>query len=412
MTAKRIVTPERHIGLSTDTKPTHQRAGATFYEYDTDLMKITYDDGTTWVKKEDRTNADSWMFGTPTLSSANNGKARWIRGTTSPLDQKSATGWLANLYGGVQTGDDWARVNIPVNELPVPAFATAKWSYYMSATETMGVNIVIWVHDPDDFDNRAEITQLGGVAGLEKTAGWNAHEFDSTDAGMFYYGEITGTPDTTPTAGTQYTWAQFQADSIFSTYTIYRITIEYGWEASGTFDDAYVADIKLNGQLIPLTPMGGKHKKNVLTTKTLVGGANSAFDVVSNSVDAGTDWDFDFGGTGKITKAILDIGTTALTAEYSLHLFSTPPTCNLHDNVANTSPVTADVPYFVGAIEFSALRDYGTTGHSYSVATISTPGNLALPFDTPILYGVLIAVDAHTPGNVLGSIHLFADMED
>jgi hypothetical protein len=50
MTAYRIVTPEKHIGVSTDSKPTHQRAGATFYEYDTGLLYITYD-GTTWTAK-------------------------------------------------------------------------------------------------------------------------------------------------------------------------------------------------------------------------------------------------------------------------------------------------------------------------------------------------------------------------
>lgn len=54
MTVKRLVTPGRFIGLSTDTKPTDGatsvRPGATFYAYDTNLMYITYD-GTNWVTK-------------------------------------------------------------------------------------------------------------------------------------------------------------------------------------------------------------------------------------------------------------------------------------------------------------------------------------------------------------------------
>jgi len=192
------------------------------------------------------------IFGEPTLAYAKNSRAYWSRGTTSPRNQKGGTGWQACLHGRVQTGDDWAALYVPVEDVSVPDFKTAKWTYYMTTTQTMGANIVIWVHDPDDFDNRAEITQLGGVAGLEKTAGWNAHEFDSTDAGMLFYGE--GTTGTGLTAGTQTTWALFQADALFKTWTIYRISIEMGWEASGTFDHVWVAELKLNGTNIPLKP--------------------------------------------------------------------------------------------------------------------------------------------------------------
>jgi len=192
------------------------------------------------------------MFGEPSLAAVNNASAHWIRGETSPFDQKSATGWLAALYGGVQTGDDWARVNIPVAELFVRDFNSALWSYYMTNTETMGVGIVIWAHDPNDYDNRIEITQLGGHADLAKASGWNAFSFDKDTGGMFFYGE--GTTGTGLTAGTQYTWSQFQSDTIFSTWTIYRITFDYGWEASGTFETAYLADVKLNGTLLRLQP--------------------------------------------------------------------------------------------------------------------------------------------------------------
>ena len=195
------------------------------------------------------------IFGEPSLAAVNNSDANWIRGVVSPLDQKSPTGWLACLYGGVQTGDDWARINIPVGELFVPDFKSALWSYYMTNAETMGVNMVVWIHDPNDNDKRAEVTQLANVTGIEKGSGWNAHELDTSVTQFFFYGE--GTTGTGLTAGTQYTWAQFQADAIFKTWTIYRITLEYGWEASGTFEEAYVADIKLNGQVIRLKPDSG-----------------------------------------------------------------------------------------------------------------------------------------------------------
>lgn len=195
-------------------------------------------------------------FGAPTLAAVNNSDASWIRGETSPLDQKGSTGWLARLYGGVQTGDDWARVNIPVLELFVREFNSAMWSYYMTNAETFGVNIVVWVHDPKDFDKRAEITQQPNIATLEKGSGWNAHELDKTVTQFFFYGENASASDLT--AGTKYTWDQFQADALFSTWTIYRITFEYGWEASGTFEAAYLADVKLNGATVYLRPTDGQ----------------------------------------------------------------------------------------------------------------------------------------------------------
>lgn len=300
----------KYIGASTDTKPTQAapqtgappQIGSTFLEHDTGLLYITYD-GTNWVIKDQVVRAEDGahtsgdtgimglgvrndtpaslagtdgdyapsqfdslgnlrtvresnppMFGEPTLAAANNSCASWARGMVSPLDQKSATGWLANLYGGVQTGDDWARINIPVNELKLTELASALWSYYMTGTETMGVNMVIWVHDPTDFDKRAEITQLANVAGLEKAAGWNAHELNTATDQFFFYGE--GTTGTALSAGPAnlYGLDDFQADTLFSTWSVYRITFEYGWDASGTFDDVWVADIKLNGQMIPLKP--------------------------------------------------------------------------------------------------------------------------------------------------------------
>jgi len=340
------------------------------------------------LDRDGRLITGGWTFGIPTLVSHNNGRASWARGSTSPLDQKGSTGWLANLYGGVQTGDDWARINVPVNELLVPDFHTAKWSYNMTATETMGVNIVIWVHDLTDLDKRAEITQLGGVAGLEKAAGWNAHEFDSTDAGMFYYGENDASP---LTAGTQYTWAQFQADSVFSTWGIYRITLEYGWEASGTFDDIWVGDLKLNGQLIPLGPRpGSKYRKTVRVQKTLeADGVYAANDVMSESdtASAGTDWDFDFGGIGKIVKAIAVTGLTTATSALILDLYEAPPTCELDDNAAYNGPLVADLPYYVGRITFPALATIG--GPASAQAVLADVG-ASLSFDRPKLYGVLI----------------------
>lgn len=193
------------------------------------------------------------IFGEPALRYEGSGMAGWAKENSLSERQKGG-GWTANLYGGAQSGDDWAAVYIPTLELPVPDFTSAMWSYYMTGAQTMGVNIVIWVHDPNDFDKRVEITQLGST--VEKAAGWDACEFTSASTGMFFYGE--NTTGTGLTAGTQYTWAQFQADALFRNWVIYRISLEYGWEASGTFADVWVAEVKLNGEYILLKPQPGE----------------------------------------------------------------------------------------------------------------------------------------------------------
>jgi len=210
------------------------------------------------------------IFGAPVLRYQNNGMAGWCKENSLSQWQKGS-GWTANLYGGSQTGDDWAAVFIPVNELDVTEFKSALWTYLMTNAETMGVNMVIWVHDPNDNDKRAEITQLANVDGLEKASGWNAHELDITTDQFFFYGE--GTTGTGLTAGATnlYGWDDFQSDALFKTWTIYRISLEYGWEASGTFEDAWLADLKLNGERILLKPSLGDHvggEVKSLTQKT------------------------------------------------------------------------------------------------------------------------------------------------
>lgn len=357
---------------------------------------------------------DAGYFGKPSLDCYGHGRANWTRGgSRAALLEKGHTGWLANLVGGVMSGTwyDFGRILIPVKEMHVPDFKTALWNYYMLATQTMGVNIVIRVHDPFDYDRRAEISQQANIAGLIKTAGWNAHELDPSVSQFYWYGEnCTGT-NLTEGSGQYYSWNQFVADELFNTWTIYNISLEYGWEASGTFQDVWIADVKFNGVPIALGPDTGTHRKTIVTTQTLVGGASSAGDVVCSSITTGVTWDFNFGGTGYITKAILDIATTSLTPLMTLYIYSSAPTCELRDNVANTGPVAADVPYLIGQIDFPAMTSKGT-GHSYTIATPGTSGNLPIAFDSPILYCVLVDGTGSTLGNVVGTITLTADMDD
>ncbi len=204
------------------------------------------------LKKSAQAN---WLFGHPVLRSTGVSQAYWAKSTISPYNQKGG-GWLALLNGGVQTGANYAAIDVPVNEMPIGMFNGADWSYYMTGTETMGVNIVVWVHDGNELDNRAEVSQVGGAAGLAKAAGWNAHTFNPDTTQMFFYGE--NTTGTALTAGTQYKWTQFQSDQLFKNWLIYRISLEYGWEASGTFDPVWVAEVNLgSGDFlipVPLVP--------------------------------------------------------------------------------------------------------------------------------------------------------------
>jgi len=116
MTVKRIVTPNKFVGASTDTKPTmtaypgRVRVGDTFYEHDTGLLYITYD-GTNWsVKPPALTPAGGsyfWVDGS-SGSDTNSG-----RSSVSPL--LTVTAALAKCTAGA--GD---IINIMANSPSSP----------------------------------------------------------------------------------------------------------------------------------------------------------------------------------------------------------------------------------------------------------------------------------------------------
>ena len=152
-------------------------------------------------------------------------------------------------------------------------------------------------------------------------------------------------------------------------------------------------------------------KKTVIKTKLMLATAKEAGDVVSESVTIAVPWYFYFGGTGYITKAIV-AHDAAITPRLVLLLFDHPPTGELNDDVANTNPLTADAPFFVGAINCSAMTYIGT-GDAYSVNTSNTPNsNLRLSFNSIALYGVLITLDNVTTVAEDLTITLEADIED
>ncbi len=400
MATKKLTTISRYTGTSFDTKPTSCPVGSTFREYDTRNMYETPDGGTTWKLKS--LSEGGWLFGKPTLMAQGNGKASWARGdNVISTHQKGSMGWVAKLHAGVQTAwDDAAEVYIPVNEMPLTDLevGTTMWSWFQTSTQIAGVGMVIWVHDPTDFDKRAEISMLAEVGHVELSAGWNAHELAAGND-CVWYGENTGTHDTTVTAGSPYNFSQFLTDDVFSTYTIYRISHAHGFQTGGsTFDPAYLADVKINGAMIPLEPtvaelLVTKNRIDVTTAKDLIADtAYHANDVMSEALASATAWTFNFGMTGKIVKATITSETTGLNDVIKMHLYSAVPTCELDDHAANTSPVLADLGNFLGVITMPILSSEGAgSSHTQAVSYESGVG-LPITFNTNIIYAVVIEV--------------------
>ena len=144
---------------------------------------------------------------------------------------------------------------------------------------------------------------------------------------------------------------------------------------------------------------------SVSVTKALAAAENyAANDVLSESVSAGTVWNFanvagKAGASGKITRAVLTLETDGLTPAITLYLFHTAPTSELDDNEANTAILHADVANYIGRIDFPALESLGG-GDSQAIATRADGTNIDLPFkcasaDTD-LYGIMLTRDAIT----------------
>ncbi len=356
----------------------------------------------------------TWTFGAPTLHISGNGKANWERGeAVLSTHQKGGNGWVARLYGGLQsTWDDAAEVYVATHELPVTSLSSCLYSWFQTNAEEFGLEMVIWMHDPTDFNKRAEATL--SYLDTEKGSGWDAHELASTNR-FIYYGENVGSPDTCPSEATNYTWAQYQADSVFSTWTIYRISFANGYyTGDGVFEDYFMADLMINGTVVPMGPKDGKHRKTVKDTKTLLNTLKAAGDVFSNAVSTnGTAWSWSFGGTGYITKARIT-HSTGLTPRVRLHLWDfiiTDSEAEMDDSDAFNGPVAASDDYYIGYIDFPSWSSSGT-GLSQSIVTPNTIGNLPLEFNEHVLYGVTETLDAFTPTAAACNIYLTADMED
>jgi len=203
----------------------------------------------------------AWLFGKPTLQwlknngTESNGRAKWVK----EWDRYGE--WTAKLSPGIQSlGDDYASVSFVVNNMPLTDLASINWVYRMGATEVAAPNVAIHVHDPDIVDARADITLSHSHDDLGKTSGWQHFELLPATDGLFWYGDAdiiaeSGTTGLTGNNGTSlYTLAEFQADAVFSTYVIDKITIEYGYYTTGHFSPAHICKVSVNDIDIPLVP--------------------------------------------------------------------------------------------------------------------------------------------------------------
>ncbi len=350
-----------------------------------------------------------WLFGAPALAKDGNGTASWVSSQASPLFQKGTSGYLARLNSGDQSGDDWGAVYIPVNQLPTYEFNETMWSWHQTNNEAYGMNMVIWLQALTDFDKRVEVTQAPSGSTLEKGSGWNAHELNRDTVQFFYYGENVVGSDLV--AGTQYTWKQFQGDNLFKNWLIYRISFEWGWYSTGTFEDAYLADVSLNGQIIVIQPSTSELLLNanpipfeVRVVKNFDAAAQyTANDVMSDDVCTTTSpteyWTFpnmakEKGGYGVIDFATLFLETENQEPRIDLLLFNAIPTGVLTDNLPNTNPVKADIASWVGNLAFVATNKEAALVASTSQMGPSTVGGTPVYYKcaagSTTLYGVTV----------------------
>lgn len=141
----------------------------------------------------------------------------------------------------------------------------------------------------------------------------------------------------------------------------------------------------------------------VVTRAIAAAGDYAVEDVISDDATAGTEWRFaniarKNGGSVNIINAQLLWETTALEPRITLFLFTKPPTGVLNDNAGNTNVVNADIPFYVGKIDFPSLEDLG--GVSETEASPSTVGNLQKYITcepgSKDLYGVTVTREAIT----------------
>lgn len=205
------------------------------------------------------------LFGKPTLEAGGNGRVSWVAGPVASDDHVVA--WAAKLDAGVQTSwNDFAKVVIPVNEMPFADLESVRLMPYYTASTGIDMGVCLYLHDPEDLDQRIELSHTPLT---NSAAGWRELNWPTDiPAGhaYFWYGDETKIAEVL-SEDTAYTLAQFRADTVFRGWTIYKITLDYGYyTGGGTMDGCYLAQVFINGKSILLEPseeVAGRETKSI-----------------------------------------------------------------------------------------------------------------------------------------------------
>jgi len=167
------------------------------------------------------------MLGKPVLEAGGNGKAAWTTTEAVASDNHQVT-YAARLDAGKQTSwNDFAKVVIPVNEMPFTDLDSVRLEAYYSTTVDgcIDMGVCLYLHDPADLDQRIELSHTPKTSST--TAGWRELNYPTNpqDEGLlfFWYGDESVIAEVL-TEGTGYsTLAQFKADAVFKSWTIYKV---------------------------------------------------------------------------------------------------------------------------------------------------------------------------------------------
>lgn len=135
--------------------------------------------------------------------------------------------------------------------------------------------------------------------------------------------------------------------------------------------------------------------------------AYASGDLVANSVTAGSVTNLQFttasrisGGSGLIVGARIQKSTNSVTnAAFRLHLFSVAPTyTSAGDNSAISTVVVASAKGYLGYVDITAMTGFSDVAWGTG-AVDNSRGNAPFVAVAQIIYGLLEARGAYTPGN-------------
>lgn len=179
------------------------------------------------------------------------------------------------------------------------------------------------------------------------------------------------------------------------------------------------ADVASNAAGLPVRQVPGETHVGAIGGHTIVQAASATItrpadttayasgDLVANSVTAGSVNNLQFttaarvsGGSGLITGARIQKSTASVTnAAFRLHLFTVAPTyTSAGDNSAISTVVVASAKGYLGYVDITAMTGFSDVAWGTG-AVDNSRGNAPFAAAAQILYGLLEARGAYTPGN-------------